>query len=87
MVFISTVSVLFDHYMALRFTMCGCNKFCPLNWRIAFGNGILEQERAKALEERKWNRREYLNFLKSCDFIAVLFSSFSIFYGPMTRFY
>ncbi|KAL6964146.1 hypothetical protein U1Q18_035205 [Sarracenia purpurea var. burkii] len=29
-----------------------------------------KKERAKALEERKWKRREYLNFLKSCDFIT-----------------
>ncbi|GFY89502.1 pre-mRNA-processing protein 40B [Actinidia rufa] len=29
-----------------------------------------KKERAKALEERKWNRGEYLNFLKSCDFIT-----------------
>ncbi|XP_057466091.1 pre-mRNA-processing protein 40A-like isoform X3 [Actinidia eriantha] len=29
-----------------------------------------KKERAKALEERKWNRREYLNLLRSCDFIT-----------------
>ncbi|KAF7116033.1 hypothetical protein RHSIM_RhsimUnG0041000 [Rhododendron simsii] len=28
------------------------------------------EERANALEELKWSRREFLNFLKSCDFIT-----------------
>ncbi|XP_058189771.1 pre-mRNA-processing protein 40A-like isoform X3 [Rhododendron vialii] len=29
-----------------------------------------KKERANALEELKWSRREFLNFLKSCDFIT-----------------